>query len=165
MLNLCNRENAMNMAKAIETVYNHFGTKIFTRSQYDSMRDGCESIKVYNDNTPQRYYYQSVQPTLQTLVKANVIFVTKVENYQKAYFENRWGDKEWISADEYSKAMKLFAENDDNVVINAMRDKMEDEINCMDCVRHHYKLKYHSLKEYIEAEMPWLVDVLSGGEI
>lgn len=164
MLNLSNRENAMNMAKAIETVYNRFGTKTFTNSQYDSMRDDCASIKKWDRRTRQNRY-QSIQPTLRTLVKANVIFVAKVENYKKAYLEDRWGCKEWIPADEYSKAMKLFEENDDNVVINTLREKMEDEIQCMDCVRHYYKLKYYSLKEYIEAEMPWLVDTLSNGEI
>lgn len=164
MLNLNNRENAMNMAKAIETVYSYFGTKTFTKSQYDLMRDDCASIKKWDNKTRQNYY-QSVQPTLQTLVKANVILIVKVENYKKAYFEGYWGKKEWISADDYSEAMELFAKNDDNVVINTMLEKMENEIQCMDCVRHYYKLNYYSLKEYIEAEMPWLVDILSNGEI
>lgn len=164
MLNLRNRENAMNMAKAIETVYNYFGTKIFTNAQYNSMRDDCASVQKWDRRT-RKNYYQSVQPTLQTLVNANVIFVAKVENYKKAYFETHWGEREWIPADEYSEAMELFVKNDDNVVINTMREKMEEEIQCMDCVRHYYKLKYYSLKEYIEAEMPWLVVILSNGEI
>lgn len=162
MLNINSASNAQSIINAIAAIENEFGNRSFTRAQYESFRDTCPTVEKYHRRHG-RYYTQSAQPALQTLVDAKVIIVIDVEEFERVYVEDKWGDKEFIPSADYKQIENVLRDLSSNSLGEMLLDQLHDNVESIDCKRYFYKLNYHNLGDYIRAEMPWITKALIGG--
>ena len=146
MMNLSCPTNVKEYANAIELI-KKLNKTIFTRREYE---DACT------------YSYKVV--SFNSLVDAGLLEVVDVDHFAKKYFQDsRWGDKEWLSAED-CKAIEELIQNLSNYnLAESIERTLNDKINSIDCKRFHYRLKYNSVGDYIRGEMPWVVRALEGG--
>ena len=162
MLNINSASNAQSIINAIAAIEKEFGNRSFTRAQYESFRDTCPTVEVYS-NRRGRYRTQSAQPALQTLVDAKVIIVIDVEEFDRTYIEDRWGDKEFIPTADYKEMVSMLENFPSDTLGEMLLENLNDSVDCIECKRYFYKLNYHNLGDYIRAEMPWITKALIGG--
>jgi hypothetical protein len=161
MLNINSASNAQSIINAIAAIENEFGNRSFTRAQYESFRDTCPTVEKYNRRG--RRYTQSVQPALQTLVDAKIIIVIDVEEFERVYVEDKWGDKEFIPSADYKQVENILRDLSSNSLGEMLLDELHANVDSIDCKRYFYKLNYRNLGDYIRAEMPWITKALIGG--
>jgi hypothetical protein len=100
---------------------------------------------------------------LQTLVDAKIVLVVDVEEFEKHFIEDNWGDKEWIASWEYDEMKDLLCKASSSALSNLLEAELDDKLQSFECKRYFYKLNYRSLGDYIRAEMPWIAKMLIGG--
>ena len=161
MLNITNETNAQLMAQAIAAIDQQFNNRPFTRAEYDKFRDTCPTHTVYGRWGRSRE--RSVQPTLQTLVDAKIVLVVDVEEFEKYFIQDSWGDKEWVASWEYDEIKDLLRRASSSTLCNMLEAELDSNIESFECKRYFYKLNYRNLGDYIRAEMPWIAKMLIGG--
>ncbi len=158
---LSNEKDDQLMDKSIAAVDKKFSNRPFTRSEYDKFRDALPTHTVYGRWG--RRHERSVQPTLQTLVDANIVLIVDVEEFKKYYIEDGWNEKKWIAAWEYEEIKDLLYRASSSTLSNMLESELNDKIESFECKRYFYKLNYHNLGDYIRAEMPWITKLLIDG--
>lgn len=155
MINISNRDHAMMVAKAIERLSDAFGHTRFTSAQYNDIREKYSHPSRYGNRTVQEI------PTIRSLVEAKVIAVVDEEQFSKPYVCDRWGEKEFIKEADLENAEKAINSIKNVLLSSIIEEALEDNVDSLDCTRYYYKLNYHSLSDYINEQMSWVVDLVN----
>lgn len=146
MMNLSDPSNVRDYANSIELIKKLKKT-IFTRREYE---EACP----FSHNTV----------AFDSLVNAGLLEVVDVDHFVKKYFQDsRYGDKQWLSAEDCEAIEELIHNLSNYNLSDAIEKAIYDKVDSIDCKRFHYRLKYDSIGDYIRGKMPWVVRALEGG--
>ena len=154
MLNISNPEAAARYDRYIKALYEEFGSRLFTRKEFDEWRKKLiPSI---------RNYHRHRVPCLETFLDSHIIHVENKENFSRAYVTDRWYDREFINTAELKKLREFIENCTSETLSEYLTEALDDNVHEMDCVRHYYKIDCTCLADYLRQQQSFLVDLVGG---
>lgn len=154
MLNISNPEAAARYDKYIKALYEEFGSRLFTRKEFETWRENLAR------HVGRRYNLRI--PCLDTFLTSHIIHVENKENFSRAYVTDRWYDKEFINTAELKKLRELIENCTSETLAKYLTEALDDNVNEMECVRHYYKIDCTCLADYLRQQQSFLVDLVGG---
>lgn len=154
MLNISNPEAAARYDKYIKALHEEFGSRLFTRKEFDAWRENL----TYHVGR----YCRFKVPCLDTFLTSHIIHVENKENFSRAYVTDRWRDREFINAAELKKLREFIENCASETLAEYLTETLDDNVQEMDCVRHYYKIDCTCLADYLRQQQSFLVDLVGG---